>query len=217
MGATNSHVQAKTTVGYKKYLDDTDERQIARAGDNDLIEWKPAVGLVGGYGKQFGNVLIGLEASANTIFLDEENVVNEEVQTNPGTRMIIKQSVKADWMATLRPRLGWAEDNWLGYLTAGLSVTKLKLDTLYTDNAWSGFSKGSETKIRTGWSLGLGGELALSEQWSLRGEYLYTNFGTLKSSSDVTSTNNSGGSLAHRAELDTHAVMVGLTYHFKGF
>lgn len=120
-------------------------------------------------------------------------------------------------MATLRPRLGWAEDNWLGYVTGGLAVTQLKLDTLFTDNAFSGFSKSSDSKIVSGWSLGLCGEYALNENWSLRGEYLYTRFGRIMSSAETISTNTSGGTLDHRAMLETHGVMAGLTYRFKGF
>lgn len=214
LGGTNSRAQVQTTVAYTKYLDATDARQMARAGDSDLDQWQPSASLVGGYGKQFGHVLVGIEASANTIFLNDERSVSEIYETLPTARFILKQSVTADWMATLRPRLGWAEDKWLGYVSGGLAVTQLKLDTLFTDNAFSGFSQSSDTKIRTGWSLGLGGEYALSGDWSLRGEYLYTNFGALKSLSETTSTNNSGGSLGHKAELETHAVMLGLTYRF---
>jgi outer membrane immunogenic protein len=216
LGGTNSQAQAQTSVGVSKYLDATDARQMERAGNNDLAQWRPAGGLLGGYGKQFGHVLVGIEASANTIALNDERSVGEIYQTVPAARFILKQSVTADWMATLRPRLGWAEDNWLGYVTGGVSVTQLKLDTLFTDNAFSGFSQSSESKIATGWSLGLGGEYALDENWALRGEYLYTRFGQIKSSSETTSTNNSGGSLNHTAELETHGVMMGLTYRFKG-
>lgn len=217
VGGSSNKAQVQTTVGVEKYMDATDARQMDRAGNNDLPEWRPAGSLVGGYGKQYGNILVGLEASANSIFLNEERTVSEILQTAPTKRFTLKQSVSADWMVTLRPRLGWAEDNWLGYVTGGLAVTQLKVDTLYTDNAWSGFSQSSDTKIVPGWSLGFGGEYALSGNWSLRGEYLYTRFNQVMSSSTTTSTNNSGGSLDHRATLESHGVMAGLTYRFKSF
>jgi len=216
LGGTNSQARAQTTVGVTKYLDATDARQIDRAGNSDMTQWRPAGGLLGGYGKQFGNVLVGVEASANTLFLDDEHTVSEVYQTVPTARFTLKQSVTADWMATLRPRVGWVEDNWLSYVTGGIAVTRLKLDTLFTDNAFSGFSQSSKSKITPGWSLGLGGEYALDGNWSLRGEYLYTRFRQITSASETISTNNSGGSLDHTAELETHAVMIGLTYRFKG-
>lgn len=217
VGAASNKAQAQTIVGVSKYLTTDDARQMDRAGNNDLLQWQPAGSLIGGYGKQFGNVLIGIEASANSIFLNDEHSVSENYLSAPATRFTLKQSVTADWMATLRPRLGWAEDNWLGYVTGGLALTQLKLDTLFSDNAFSGFSQSSDTKIVPGWSLGLGGEYALNENWSLRGEYLYTRFEQIMSCSETTSTNNSGGTLDHRATLETHGVMAGLTYRFKGF
>jgi len=216
VGGTNSQSNVKTTAGVLQYLDATDARQIARVGDNDLEDWRPSGGLAGGYGRQFGNIVIGIEASANSLFLDEDHVTRQEMDANPGSQSTIRQSVSADWMATLRPRLGWAQDNWLGYVTGGIAVTRLKLDTLYTDNAFSGLSQGSKSELVTGWSAGLGGEYALDQGWSLRGEYLYTRFDQINLVSNVTSTNNSGGTLNHSGDLDTHGLFIGAVYHFTG-
>lgn len=216
VGATNSQSRVKTTAGVLKYLDATDARQIARVGDNDLEDWRPAGGLAGGYSWQFGNVVIGIEASANSLFLNKDHVASQEMDANPGSQSKIRQSVAADWMTTLRPRLGWAQDNWLGYVTGGIAATRLKIDTMYTDNAFSGFSQGSKSDLVMGWSIGLGGEYALNQNWSLRGEYLYTRFGHIDLVSDVTSTNNSGGTLDHSGNLDTHGLFIGAVYHFKG-
>lgn len=217
VGGTNSQSQVKTATGVLQYFNATDAGQIARIGNNDLDQWRPAGGLAGGYGKQFGNIVVGIEASANTLFLDEDHVVRQEIDSLPGSQMTIRQSVKADWMATVRPRLGWAEDNWLAYVTGGIAATRLTLDTLYTDNAFTGYSKGSKSSFVAGWSLGLGGEYALGQGWSLRGEYLYTRFEKIKSVSDVTSTNNSGGTLVHSADLDIHGLFIGAVYRFKSF
>lgn len=216
-GGAKNQTQAQTTVGVQKYLDATDAAQLNRAANSDLAQWRPVGGLLGGYNKQFGRVVAGIEVGANTLFLNDEHTVSEIWQTVPTARYILKQSVSADWMATLRPRLGWAEDNWLAYVTGGLAVTRLKLDTQYSDNAFNGFSHATQTKLVPGWSLGLGGEYALGGDWSLRGDYLYTRFRQIGSSSETTSTNNSGGALFHTAELETHGVMIGFTYRFRGF
>lgn len=214
LGATNGQSHAKTTDGPGTYFNATDVRQLSRAGDNDLSQWRPSGGLVGGYSRQFGKVLVGIEASANTLFLDEENSVTEVYESLTSARFTLQQSVSADWMATLRPRLGWAQDNWLGYLTGGLAVTRLKLETTFTDTAFTARSHSSDSKTVTGWSLGLGGEYALNNDWSLRGEYLYTRFDKITSSSGVTSTGGSD-TLNHSADLDTHGLFIGLTYRFN--
>lgn len=217
LGGARNNAEARTTVGVQKYLDATDAGQIDRAaGDTDMHQWRPTGGLVGGYSKQFGNVVVGIEASANAIFLNEDHVVSETYITVPTAQYTIKQSVSTDWMATVRPRLGWAQENWLGYVTGGVAATQLQLDTLYTDNAFSGYSKSSKSDLVLGWSLGFGGEYTLGQNWGLRGEYLYTRFDQIKSASETTSTNNSGGALHHSAEVDIHAVMVGVVYRFKG-
>lgn len=218
LGGTNSQAQVQTTAGSGPYLNATDDAQINRAANSDLEQWRPAGGLVGGYGRQFGNIVVGIEASANTLLLNDERTVSEIYQSTGTSRFTLKQSVTADWMATLRPRLGWAEDNWLGYVTGGLSVTRLKLDTTFADTAFSARSQSSDSQMVTGWSLGLGGEYALGRDWSLRGEYLYTRFNQMRSSSGVTATGTTDtDSLNHSADLGTHGVMVGLTYRFKGF
>lgn len=214
-GATNGTADMKTVAGRLQYMDATDARQIARVGKNDIDQWRPSGALAGGYGMQFGHVLVGIEASANTLLIDEEHVRRQEMDANPGSQSTIRQSVKADWMATLRPKLGWAQDNWLGYITGGVAATRVRFDAQYTDNAFSGFSKASKEQVVTGWSIGIGGEYALGGNWSLRGDYLFTRFGEVHSVSDVTSTNNSGGTMFHSADLDTHGLFLGVTYRFN--
>jgi outer membrane immunogenic protein len=216
VGATMGNADVKSSAGQLVYFDATDARQISRVGDNDLDQWRPSGGLAGGFSKQFGRVVMGLEVSANTLFLDDEHISRQQMDANPGSQSTIRQSIKADWMATVRPRLGWAEDNWLGYVTGGLAVTQLQAEFTYTDNAFSGFSRSSKEHVLTGMSLGLGGEYALNQDWAIRGEYLYTRFEKLKSVSPVTSTNNPGGTMVHSADLDTHGLYIGVVYRFSG-
>lgn len=215
LGTVNSTSDVSTRVGVSKYMDATDARQIARVGDGQVSQWRPVGGLVGGYGKQFGNVVLGVEAGVNSLSLNKERQTSQEMDANPGQQSTIKQSVSADWMAGVRLRLGWAESNWLAYVTGGIAATRLKLEASYVDNAFNGLSKGSKSATKTGWSLGFGGEYALSKHWSLRGDYLYTRFGGISMENEVTSTNNSGGTLVHNANLDTHGLFVGINYRFQ--
>lgn len=201
-------------VGTPKYLDATDARQIARSGTHQLDQSGASGGLFVGYGKQFGNVLVGIEASANSLSLHKEYVTTETYESVPTAQMTRRKSVSADWMAGLRLRLGWAERNWLTYVTAGIAATRLRLDSSLSDNAFSGYSQASTSDWVKGTSLGFGGEYALTRNWALRGEYLYTKFGSVSTESEVTSTNNSGGTLIHKADLDNHGVFMGATYRF---
>lgn len=214
IGAIDSSSDVSMVVGTPKYLDATDARQIARSGTHQLDQSTASGGLFVGYGKQFGNVLIGIEASANSLSLHKEYVTTETYESLPSAQMTRKKSVSADWMAGLRLRLGWAEQNWLAYVTAGIAATRLRLDSTFSDNAFNGYSQASTSDWVTGTSLGFGGEYALTRNWSLRGEYLYTKFGSVSTESEVTSTNNSGGTLIHKADLDNHGVFLGASYRF---
>lgn len=214
IGATKSSSDVSMVAGTLQYLNATDANQIARTGTHQLDQSGASGGLFVGYGKQFGNVLVGIEASANSLSFSKEYVTTETYESVPGTQMTRKKSVSADWMAGLRLRLGWARNNWLPYVTAGIAATRLQLNSTFSDNAFSGYSHASTSAWVTGTSLGFGGEYALSRKWSLRGEYLYTKFGSISTESEVTSTNNSGGTLIHKANLDNHGLFMGAAYRF---
>lgn len=214
VGATDNRSDVSMLVGTSKYLNTTDARQIARSGTHQLDQSAASGGLFVGYGKQFGNVLVGIEASANSLSLSKKYVTTETYETLPSKQMTRRKSVSADWMAGLRLRLGWAEQNWLTYVTGGIATTRLRLDSTFSDNAFNGYSHASTSDWVTGTSLGFGGEYALTRNLSLRGEYLYTRFGSVSTESEVTSTNYPGGTLVHKADLDNHGLFVGLSYRY---
>jgi opacity protein-like surface antigen len=67
-----------------------------------------------------------------------------------------------NWLATVRGRLGYAWDRVMPYATAGLAIAEI--DTPF-------LSSSSETE--TGWTAGGGIEVAVSDNVSVRGEYLH--------------------------------------------
>jgi outer membrane immunogenic protein len=76
---------------------------------------------------------------------------------------------KNDWLATVRGRLGYAGwSGWLPYITAGGAGGDIKA----TD------ALGSESKVKIGWTAGLGLEYALWTNWSVKAEYLYVDLGS---------------------------------------
>ena len=67
------------------------------------------------------------------------------------------------WFGTLRGRAGIAMNNVLLYLTAGLAYGRGRVE----------FAGLSESHAHVGWTLGLGVEVALTQNWSARAEFLY--------------------------------------------
>ena len=216
LGAGWASLDAFTTVDNAgTYFIGDDNALLTDASSGDLSQLRPVGGAHAGYLHQLGRAVLGLEVSAGTLFFDKSRSARWEYNTVPGVFGNIEQSVEADWLATLQARAGWGEDRWLVYVTGGLAVTRLEMDYSYSDDsASSGRSRSSEQEVRFGWTLGLGGEYALDENWSIRGQYLYANFGSLKTYSPLENSGSFYDDLAHKASLETHTALIGLSYRF---
>ena len=93
----------------------------------------------------------------------------------------------------MRGRAGYALNNILFFGTGGLAFGELRGETFGL----------SETHTNAGWTLGVGAEVGLTQQWSAKIEYLYVNM----SSNDYTLTGAKNG-------LDFGTVRLGVNYHF---
>jgi opacity protein-like surface antigen len=173
----------------------TDSDQVAAAGSGTLRQTRFTGGVVGGYNAQFGNILVGLEVGANVFDFNASRTGADIFLTDPNIHFAVAQTVKSDWIASLRPRLGWAQENWLVYVTGGPAWTRVQFDFAYSDDnaqAGSGLpgasARGSARATKTGWTLGAGGEYALSRNWSLTGQYLFADFGRIHASAPLVPT-----------------------------
>jgi outer membrane immunogenic protein len=70
---------------------------------------------------------------------------------------------KNKWLATLRPRIGYAADRVLFYLTGGVAFGDIVANTTVN---WQSADK-------TGWTAGAGIEGAFTDHWTARIEYLF--------------------------------------------
>ena len=209
--------KASTSLGSGSYFVSPDDVQIAAAGNGSLSQSRLSGGVFSGFAKQYGNVVIGTEVSANSLHSDDSQTQTVTYISVPSSQFTLRQSAKADWQGTLRLRLGYTRDGWLAYVTGGAALTRVKLATSFNDNYLLGASaQGSESKTKAGWSLGAGGEHALSRDWTIRGEYLYANFGRIDNSSVVTNPSSPGLRNVIRNSIDfrTHTLSIGLVYRF---
>jgi outer membrane immunogenic protein len=130
-------------------------------------------GLQLGYNWQFGQWVFGLEADIQATDLQESISVTGP---NPPTARTFSESIRNNWFATFRPRLGLAFDRTLLYITGGLAVGDV-------EGSWSvastnGYAKaGSFNDTRVGWTAGGGVEHAFLPNWTVKLEYLYTDLG----------------------------------------
>jgi outer membrane immunogenic protein len=108
---------------------------------------------------------------------------------------------------SIRARLGVAFDRVLLYATGGAEFAGFT--TTYTGL----ISSEQNSTTRTGWTVGGGIEYAVTDNWSVRGEYRYTDFGHL---TDATPLLFGLGSTATHHETE-NAVRAGFSYKFDAF
>ncbi len=156
-----------------------------------------------GWNYQAGATVFGLEAD-----LSGANVDGKTVLFDP-TGDIVSGEPRNRWTSLLTARLGYASGNTLLYVKGGAAFGGFRYNAAnLTDN-----ESGSGKFSRNGWTVGAGLEYALSNAWSIRGEYNYLNFGNHNIT--VTETDGSVETAAFRQKL--HQVKVGVNYRFGGY
>ena len=110
---------------------------------------------------------------------------------------------------SVRGRLGIAVDRALFYATGGAAFGGLRNTYLNTTNGLGD----SFSKTRVGYTVGGGVEYAFTNNWSLRAEYRYTDFGN---NTDVL-TNSTGSGVAVRHRITDNRVQAGFSYKFDTF
>ncbi len=135
-------------------------------------------GLQAGYNWQSGSWVYGIEADAQLGGADDTFAPWKF--SNP-------------WYGTVRGRVGYAVNNVLFYGTGGLAFGELKGETFGL----------SEDHTTLGWTVGLGAEFAVNQNWSVKAEYLYVDLAQHNFS--VTGASNG---------YDFSVVRLGVNYHF---
>lgn len=170
----------------------------------------------------------GIETDFSYFHLSGSRNVTAPYPANPPFAFNFQESVQTNWLFTARPRLGWANNNWLVYVTGGVAVTQLKYNSTFTDNySLIGIPSnvldiGALSTAKVGWTIGGGVEAALWSNWSAKLEYLFVDFGSIAG----TSTNSISPAYAaffgsstnpffHSAELTANILRLGLNYKFN--
>ncbi|MDB5616624.1 outer membrane protein [Tardiphaga sp.] len=168
-----------------------------------------------GYNHQVDRWLFGVEADANYLGLKQTRNVTAAFPIGIST-FNTSNSVTTDWLVTLRPRVGYAVDRSLFYITGGLALTELKSSNGFSDSTGQTETAGL-SKITAGWTVGAGIEHAFTKNWSAKVEYLYSDFGKQSVAGPVLAgPTATTGMIAHDIDLKTNTVRGGLNYHFGG-
>jgi opacity protein-like surface antigen len=167
-----------------------------------------------GYNWQVGRFVGGLEADFNYLHLN--GAANSGAVPYPGIfgyQFVVSSYANSDWLFTLRPRIGFAADNWLFYGTGGLAVTNLRTDFVFTDQIFGSLNAVQSALVNTdklGYAIGGGVEWGLTDQLSLKAEYLHVGFD--RTAAKQTGSNIPTQPFYQSADLSGDIVRVGLNY-----
>ncbi len=170
-------------------------------------------GVQAGYNWQSGQIVFGLEADISWLpQRASQGPAAFPFGSNPALTFVVTQSVRTNWLATARPRVGFTANNVLVYATGGLAVADLRYDESINDAgccAW--IENASLSKIKAGWVGGGGLEVALQRNWSAKAEYLHAEF----SGETTTAANTVGEVNIHRiARYGIDIARAGINYRF---
>jgi outer membrane immunogenic protein len=135
-------------------------------------------GVQGGYNWQSGQFVYGAET---------------DLQLSGADDTFAPFKFSNPWFGTLRGRGGFAYNNFLFYVTAGLAYGNVKAESAFL----------SESRTQLGWTAGLGAEMGIAPNWSAKVEYLYMDLGSRTYT--ITGTSNA---------FHNNVLRVGLNYHF---
>ena len=111
-------------------------------------------------------------------------------------------TTKLDWSGSGRVRLGYAFDRIMPYVTGGFAVARLRFEEREDGSFYSEASRNL-----TGWTIGTGAEYAVTDNWTLRGEYRYTHYGKKSFVAEPEDEN-------WEARIRTHDLRLGAAYKF---
>jgi outer membrane immunogenic protein len=156
-----------------------------------------------GFNRQVGNFVFGIEGDISWANIEGEG---SDVDPRPESESI--PSFEVDWLSTIRGRAGVAIDRVLIYGTGGVAFAGV---TGNISNLEGAGDNRSDDHVHTGWTLGAGAEFAVTNNVSIKGEYLYAdfggenfNFGDFYGAGDLTAD----------ADLDLHMIKVGFNVRF---
>jgi outer membrane immunogenic protein len=155
-----------------------------------------------GYNLQIARWVVGLEGAVDGTSLSKSVVLAGAPVLTVGGR--------ADIQGSIRARVGIAFDRVLLYATGGAAFAGVTNN--YTLGAPFFLAEGI-SKTRTGWTVGGGIAYAVTNNWSIRAEYRYSDFGRY---SDFPFSTLASVPLAkHR--LTENQVQAGITYKFDSW
>jgi outer membrane immunogenic protein len=137
----------------------------------------PTGGVLGGqlgYNWQAGHVVFGLEGDGQWTTQRDSGCGDACIQNYNDETLVFRLRHEIDWFATARGRLGYSIAGYLLYVTGGAAWAGVReTATGQIDNS---VASAAVNNVVAGWAYGLGIEGRLSQNWTVKVEYLHLDF-----------------------------------------
>jgi outer membrane immunogenic protein len=175
-------------------------------------------GAQAGFNWQVNNFVVGVEADIQAASIDGDVSASQVFSiTDPVAIDIpveLDASTKVDWFGTARLRAGFLPtERLLVYGTGGFAFGRTKSTASISAEIPIVGPIGdsvSSSDTRTGWAAGAGAEFAIDDNWSIKGEYLYTDLGE----EEIFSFAEDPFAASLSSDVKFHTVRIGLNYGF---
>ena len=170
-------------------------------------------GVQAGYNWQMGMWLVGVEGDMNIT-----SAKKSLGDVDPATFSAIAVRSDLRWLGTARLRVGAAFERLLVYGTGGLAFGdgRNSVDMFLVDGVDSLLvASARKTAVRAGWTIGAGAEYAITNNLTVKGEYLYYSLG--KKSMNLIPTEFGVGAadaISAKFKNDGHIVRAGVNWKF---
>jgi outer membrane immunogenic protein len=186
-------------------------------------------GVQAGYNQQLGSFVAGIEADIESMSLKGGASASGIYPCCSPAGFTVASNVSMNWLATVRGRLGFAQGDWLFFVTGGAAFSDLKASWSFTDTCGNfagcngpGGPNASELASASfntvGWVLGAGVESKFAQRWSWKAEYLHVDFGSVSATGSITTPGllpfASRNPFSHSADMTIDIGRVGLNYQF---
>lgn len=193
-----------------------------RGSDSGSDQWNGSiVGVQLGYNWMLNkNILLGVEGDFSAPNLSHD--------TNGVSKFgVSDKTFNVDTIGMLRGRVGYASNNWLIFGTGGAAWTHVRTSNTQgpcgdggtppnysiancSSGPFTGVPYGTKDNSsinKTGWTIGAGAEVGITQNWTTRLEYIYTDFGSLHFS-------NPSFNRESTFKLKTNSLQIGFNYKF---
>ena len=221
LGGNSGHSDAATSTIFSPtgYFASSSVPAIAGVGAQSFGSNGITGGGQAGYNVQHHRLVIGGEFDFGAMNLSQSATGTATYPCCAPTAFTVTQTVKTSWLFTARPRVGFTGGPLLVYGTGGLAMTGLNYQALFTDTFATAHENGGTNNVRTGWAAGAGAEVKVGHRWSVKGEYLRTDFGDVsKTSTNLTAFTPAiafpSNVFTHKANLTGNVYRFGVNFHF---